>query len=79
LSINLSSQFILLHISDLRHEKQAELNRFYALCCAGIFNYLLSSIKNVSDDPKQFKLALRKYLYAHSFYSVEEYFGVNKE
>jgi hypothetical protein len=43
-----------------------------------IFNHLPSSIKNLSDNLKQFKLALRKYSYAH-YYSVEEYFGVNRE
>jgi hypothetical protein len=36
-----------------------------------IFNHLPPRIRNLSDNPKQFKLALRKYLYGHS-YSVEE-------
>jgi len=44
-----------------------------------IFNNLLQSIKNLSNNPKQFKSALKNYLYAHSFYCVEEYFNVNKE
>jgi hypothetical protein len=44
-----------------------------------IFNHLPSSIKNLNDNPKQFKSALRKHLYAHSFCSVEEYFSINTE
>jgi uncharacterized membrane protein YhdT len=43
-----------------------------------VFNYLPSSMKNLSDNPKQFKLALKKCLYAHSC-SVEEYFSINTE
>jgi hypothetical protein len=44
-----------------------------------VFNHHPSNIKNLSDDPKQFKSALSKYLYTHSFYSVEEYFSINTE
>jgi hypothetical protein len=79
-------------ISDVYHINTRQKNNFYqpssnlSLYQKGvystgikIFNHLPSSIKNLSDNPKQFKLALRKYLYAHSFYSVEEYFGVNRE
>ena len=42
-------------------------------------NSLPRSINNLNDNPKQFKSALNTYLCAQSFYSVEEYFGVNKE
>ena len=44
-----------------------------------VFNSLAHSIKNLGDNPKQFKSVLKKYLYAHSSYSVGEYFNVNRE
>jgi len=37
-----------------------------------VMNHLPQSIKNLSDNPKQFKSALKNYLYVHSFHSVEE-------
>jgi hypothetical protein len=43
-----------------------------------VFNGLPQGIQNVSGNPKQFKSALKNYLYAHS-YSIDEYFTVNKE
>ena len=43
------------------------------------FNILPHSTKNLYDNnPKQFKSALKNYLYTHS-YSVHEYFNVNTE
>jgi len=33
-----------------------------------MFNSLPQSIKNLTDNPKQFKQALQNYLHAHSFY-----------
>jgi hypothetical protein len=44
-----------------------------------VFNNLPQSIKNLSNDTKQFKSALKNYLHAHSFYSIDEYFSVNRE
>jgi hypothetical protein len=38
-----------------------------------IFNNLPLEIKNVSDNPKKFKIALKKFLYTYSFYTMEEY------
>jgi len=37
-----------------------------------VFNSLAHSIKNLGDNPKQLKLVLKNYLYAHSSYSVGE-------
>jgi hypothetical protein len=34
----------------------------------------LSYIKVESDNSKKFKLVLQKFLYEHSFYSLDEYF-----
>jgi hypothetical protein len=44
-----------------------------------VFNSLPQSIKNLSNDTKQFKSALQNYLHAHSFYCIYEYFNVNTE
>jgi hypothetical protein len=44
-----------------------------------VFNNLPQSIKNLSNDTKQFKSALKKCLYAYFFYSIDEYFHVNRE
>jgi hypothetical protein len=39
-----------------------------------LFNRLPSSIKQLSHDPKRFRTVLKGLLYAHSFYSIDEYF-----
>jgi hypothetical protein len=44
-----------------------------------VFNSLPQSIKNSSDNPKQFKSDLRNYLDAHSFYSIDEPYCVRRE
>jgi hypothetical protein len=40
-----------------------------------ILNNLTLEIKNVADNQKKFKTALKKFLYTYSFYTLEEYFG----
>jgi hypothetical protein len=42
-----------------------------------VFNRLLASIKQLSHDIKQFKMALKSFLYLHSFYSLDRYFKYN--
>ena len=39
------------------------------------FNNLPSEIKNVAGNKKKFKIALKKFLYTYSFYTLEEYFS----
>ena len=39
-----------------------------------IYNHLPDNIKVLACDIKSFKRALKKYLYEHSFYSVDEFF-----
>jgi hypothetical protein len=39
-----------------------------------IFNKLPSIIKNVNGNITKFKTTLRRFLYANSFYTLEEYF-----
>ena len=45
---------------------------------AKVFNMLPSYIKIKSDNPKKFKMALQKFLYENSFYSLDEYFQFRK-
>jgi hypothetical protein len=39
-----------------------------------IFNHLPSSIKDLSNDVKSFKVALKNFLLTHTFYTVDEFF-----
>jgi len=39
-----------------------------------VYNKLDPHTKQLSDDPKNFELRLKKFLYLHSFCSLEEYF-----
>jgi hypothetical protein len=45
-------------------------------CFSGvkIFNKLPSNIKNVNGNITKFKTTLKRFLYANSFYTLEEYF-----
>jgi hypothetical protein len=40
-----------------------------------IYNQVPTAIKDLSDDKNKFKLAFKRYLLHHSFYSLEEYFN----
>ena len=40
-----------------------------------MFNNLPLEIKNVADNQKKIKTALKKFLYTYSFYTLEEYFS----
>jgi len=39
-----------------------------------IFNSLPRSITSLKNEKTQFRIALKKFIYAHSFYSVDEFF-----
>jgi hypothetical protein len=43
---------------------------------AGIkaFSHLPQSIKMLADNEKSFKVSLKRFLYYHSFYSMQEYY-----
>jgi hypothetical protein len=43
-----------------------------------VFNNLPQSLKKLTRNSKQFKIALKHYLHTHSFYSIDEYLNVNK-
>ena len=40
-----------------------------------VFNALPVTLKDISGNPKQFEVALKKYLPSHSFYSLYEFFN----
>jgi hypothetical protein len=40
-----------------------------------IYNYLPVKLKELSNDQKSCELALKRFLYANSFYTMEEYFN----
>jgi len=43
-----------------------------------VFNMLPSYIKIEFDNPKKFKVVLQKFLYKNSFYSLDEFFELQK-
>jgi hypothetical protein len=59
------------------HRPIANLSCFQkSAFCSGIriFNSLPRSRTHIKNEKAQFKVALRRYLNAHSFYSVDEFF-----
>jgi hypothetical protein len=44
-----------------------------------IFNSLPPSLKTISDKKEKFKVALKRYLNTHTFYSVEEFLQFKKD
>jgi hypothetical protein len=61
-------------ISNL-HLPSSNLAYYYGI---KVFNKLPSHIKDLSDNTKQFKSALKSFLHTNYIYSLE-YFNVNKE
>ena len=43
------------------------------------FNHLTLHIKSLANDTKSFKSSLKRFLYHHSFYSIEEYYKYNDD
>jgi len=41
------------------------------------YNHLPKTIRKLSHDVKQFRLALKRFIISNSFYSLEEYFDIN--
>jgi hypothetical protein len=41
------------------------------------YNHLPKTIKELSHDVKQFRLALKRFILSNSFHSLEEYFDIN--
>ena len=68
-----SKAVILKHVLDILKKVDGKP----IITCSGIkiFNNLPLEIKNVADNQKKFKTALKKFLYTYSFYTLEEYFS----
>jgi hypothetical protein len=43
------------------------------------YSHLPKTIKEPSHDVKQFRLALNRFIISNSFYSLEEYFDINRK
>jgi len=41
------------------------------------YSYLLKTIKELSHDVKQLRLAMKRFIISNSFYFLEEYFDIN--
>jgi hypothetical protein len=39
-----------------------------------VFNTLPRDIKEISNNTRDFEIKLKRFLHAHSFYSIDEYF-----
>ena len=46
--------------------------------CVKVFNALPADIKTEFNNPKKFKVVLRNFLYEKFFYSLDEYFDLQK-
>jgi len=84
-----NNQFLVIsevyHIDTRQHAKfhQPSLNLTKyqkGVYCLGVkvFNKLPAYIKVESDNPKEFRLFLRKFLFDNSFHSLDEYFELKK-
>ena len=63
------------------HQPSVNLTKYQkGMYCLGVkvFNKLPTHINIESDNPKKFKLFLQKFLYPNSFYSLDEYFVLQK-
>jgi hypothetical protein len=59
------------------HQPSVNLTKYQkGVYCLGV--KVLAYIKVGSDNPKKFKLVLQKFLYDNSFYSLDEYFELQK-
>jgi hypothetical protein len=67
---------------DHLHIPTANLSRFQkSAYFAGIkiFNSLPSDLRSLTNKKAQFKVALKRYLNIHSFYSVEEFLTIKND
>ena len=72
---NVYHKFNTRHKNDL-HLPQASLTMYQrGVYYSGVklFNSLPANIKDTCEDPRKFKIALKHYLLAHSFYDLEEF------
>jgi hypothetical protein len=76
-----------LHSIDTRYKNQLHRGIVNLSCmqkgvtysAIKIYNNLPSDISRLQNDKSEFKLALRKYVITHTFYSLEEFFSHHKK
>ena len=68
-----STNLHLLSVNKTKFYKVPYISGFKA------FNHLSQYIKILVNDMKHFKLSLKRFLYRHYFYSIEEYFEYNED
>jgi hypothetical protein len=64
--------------SNNLHPSLVNLSKFRKgpyIMCIKVYNYLPLSLRYTICKPAQFRSLLKRFLYHHSFYSVEEYFN----
>jgi hypothetical protein len=64
------------------HPPTVTITKFYKgpyISGSKAFNHLPRHIKILVNDMKYFKVSLKRFLYHHSFYSIEEYFEYNED
>ena len=73
------------HIDTRQHAKCHQPSANWTKCQKGVyyfgvkvFNKLPTYIKIVCDNSKNFKVVLQKFLYENSFYSLDEYYELQK-
>jgi hypothetical protein len=62
--------------NDLHHpiSKSSKFNKGAYISGVKFFNHLPQYIKAMANDQKCFKVTLKRFLYHHSFYSMDEYY-----
>jgi len=64
------------------HLPTVNITKFYKglyILGSKAFNHLPQHIKTLVNDMKYFKLSLKRFLYHHSFYSIEKYLEYNED
>jgi exonuclease III len=73
-NINTRARFDLHYPSS--HLSMCQKGAYYA--GIKVFNNLPAPVKDLSHNTKEFKVALKDFLYFHSFYTLDEYFNYRK-
>jgi len=64
------------------HLPAVNITKFYKgpyISGSKAFNHIPRHIKILANDMKSFKTSLKRFLYHHSFYSIEEYYEYNDD
>jgi hypothetical protein len=56
-----------------------KFNKGAYIACVKVFNHFPQHIKALTNDQKCFKSTLKRVLYHHSFYSIDEYYEYKED